>query len=474
MMTKLRRWLSPVVYLSNNWISLIGVVVVTAATVLWMALLPITVRGGISHPYYGILVYLLLPAVFVTGLILIPVGIYWQRRRQRAAGVYPSDFPPLDYRNRELRKLAGFIAVTTVVNVMIASQFTYSAVRYMDTVSFCGTTCHTVMKPEFTAYQGSPHSRVECVNCHIGPGASWFVRSKLSGVGQVFAVALHNYPTPIPVPVRNLRPARETCETCHWPQRFGEDGLRDIPTYADDEANTLTHTVLLVHIGGGQRGIGIHGMHLGQGVRVRYFASDERRQTIPWVEYTSGGQTTVFAASGAKPDPARIREMDCMDCHNRPTHVFELPERAMNHAMASGDISPTLPFAKKTGVEILKRSYSSEGEAASRIPAAFEDYYRSTYPQIYAQRREEIGKAAQRLLAIFNRNVFPEMRITWGTYVNNIGHTDSIGCFRCHDEQHTSPDGKTITQDCTSCHNPLAIDEKQPKVLTELGLEQNK
>jgi NapC/NirT cytochrome c family, N-terminal region len=474
MMTKLRRWLSPVVYLSNNWISLIGVVVVTAASVLWMALLPITVRGGISHPYFGILVYLLLPAVFVAGLILIPVGIYWQRRRQRAAGIYPSDFPPLDYQNRELRKLAGFIAVTTVVNVMIASQFTYSAVRYMDTVSFCGTTCHTVMKPEFTAYQGSPHSRVECVNCHIGPGASWFVRSKLSGVGQVFAVALHNYPTPIPVPVRNLRPARETCETCHWPQRFGEDGLRDIPTYADDETNTLTHTVLLVHIGGGRRGVGIHGMHLGEGVRVRYFASDERRQTIPWVEYTSGGRTTVFAASGAKADPARIREMDCMDCHNRPTHVFELPERAVDHAMAAGDISSTLPFAKKTGVEILKRPYSSEGEAASRIPAAFEDYYRNTYPQVYAQRREEIGKSAQKLLAIFNRNVFPEMKITWGTYVNNIGHTDSIGCFRCHDEQHTSSEGKTITQDCTACHNPLAIDEKQPKVLTELGLEQNK
>jgi hypothetical protein len=313
---------------------------------------------------------------------------------------------------------------------------------------------------------------VECVNCHIGPGASWFVRSKLSGVGQLFAVALHNYPAPIPVPVQNLRPARETCETCHWPQRFGEDRLRDIPTYADDEANTLTHTVLLVHIGGGQRRAGIHGMHLGDGVRVRYFASDERRQTIPWVEYTSGGQTTVFAAKGAKPDPAKVREMDCMDCHNRPTHVFELPERAVDHALSAGDISPTLPFVKKTAVEILKRPYSSEGEAASRIPAAFEEYYRNAYPQVYGQRREEIGKAAQKLLSIFNRNVFPEMKVTWGTYVNNIGHTDSVGCFRCHDELHASPGGKTITQDCTACHNPLAIDEKQPKVLSELGFEQ--
>jgi hypothetical protein len=474
MMTNLRQWLSPLVYLSNNWISLIGVVLVTAATVVWLMLLPLTLRAGITHPYLGILVYLLLPGVFVGGLILIPIGIYVKRRQQRAAGQYPTDFPPLDLQNRELRKLLAFVAVTTVLNIVIASQFTYSAVNYMDTVSFCGTTCHTVMKPEYTAYQGSPHSRVECVNCHIGRGASWFVRSKLSGVGQVFAVALHDYPTPIPVPVRNLRPARETCETCHWPQRFGQDSLRDIQTYADDETNTLTHTVLLVHIGGGQRGVGIHGMHLGEGVRVRYFASDERRQTIPWVEYTSGGQTTAFAASGAKPDPTRIREMDCMDCHNRPTHIFELPERAVDHAIASGEISPTLPFAKKKAVEILKQPYSSEGEAANRIPAAFEEYYRNSYPQIYAQRREDVAKASQKLLTIFNRNVFPEMKVTWGTYVNNIGHTDSVGCFRCHDEQHTSPGSKTITQDCTACHNPLAIDEKQPKVLTELGLEENK
>jgi hypothetical protein len=472
MMTQLRRWLTPLVYLSNNWISLIGVVLVTATGIIWLLLLPVTLRGAIAHPYVGILVYLMLPAVFFAGLILIPVGIYLKRRRERATGQYPTKFPPLDIYNRELRKLLAFVVVTSFLNIIITSQFAYSAVNYMDTVSFCGTTCHTVMHPEYTAYQGSPHSRVECVNCHIGPGASWFVRSKLSGVSQVFAVALNNYPTPIPVPVRNLRPARETCETCHWPQRFGEDRIRDITTYAEDETNTLTHTVLLVHIGGGQHRTGIHGIHLGEGVRVRYFASDERRQTIPWVEYTSGGRSVVYATAGAKPTPERIREMDCMDCHNRPTHIFQLPERAVDQALASGEISPTLPFAKKTGVEILKRPFATAGQAASRIPTAFEDYYRNSYPQLYAQRREDISRGGQKLLAIFNRNVFPEMKITWGTYVNNIGHTDFPGCFRCHDELHATADKKTITQDCTACHNPLAVDEKQPKILNQLGLEQ--
>jgi len=469
-MKRLREWLSPLVYLSNNWISLTGVVVVTAATVTWLLLLPVTLRGGILHPYFGILVYLLLPAIFVGGLLVVPLGIWLRRRRQRSAGIYPAEFPPLDLRNREMRKLAAFVAVTTFVNIIIASQFAYSAVRYMDTVSFCGTTCHTVMKPEYTAYQDSPHARVECVSCHIGSGASWFVRSKLSGVGQVFAVTLHNYPTPIPVPVRNLRPARETCETCHWPQKFGQDQLRDIPTFADDEKNTLTHTVLMVHVGGGKYGVGIHGRHLGVGVVVRYAASDERRQTIPWVEYTSEGHTTVFAAGGAKPDPAKIRVMDCMDCHNRPTHIFQLPERAVDQALYARDISPDLPFAKKQAVAILKQPYSSDDDAASRIPSAFENYYRTTYPDVYAQHKDDVHTAGQKLLAIFQRNVFPAMKITWGTYPNNIGHVDFDGCFRCHDEQHTSSEGKTITQDCSACHDMLASDEKDPKILKDLGL----
>jgi len=354
---------------------------------------------------------------------------------------------------------------------MIVSQFTYTAVRYMDSVSFCGQTCHTVMKPEFTAYQGSPHARVECVNCHIGSGASWFVRSKLSGMGQVFAVMLNNYPRPIPVPVRNLRPARETCEACHWPQKFGEDRVKDIVNYGSDEQNTPTHTVLLLHIGGGPYGVGIHGRHLGEGVQVRYFASDEKRQTIPWVEYTSGGKTTVYATEKTPaPDPDKIRVMDCVDCHNRPTHAFELPEHAMNRVISAGGISPTLPFAKKEGVEVLKQEYSSSEDAAARIPAAFEAYYQKNYPQIYAQRQDDVRHAAAAVLAAYERNVFPEMKVTWGTYLNNIGHTDSDGCFRCHDGSHSSTGNQSITQDCDACHNVLAASEKDPKILKDLGL----
>lgn len=468
--------LSPVVHLSNNWLSLIGVVVVTTATVFWLFLLPTTLGGDLHNPYYGMLAFLLLPVVFFLGLIFIPLGIYLRNRREHRRGLYPLEFPPLNWKNVEFRRLLVFVGVTTLVNIVIASQLTYGAVSYMETVTFCGQTCHTVMQPEFTAYQNSPHSRVECVQCHIGPGESWFVRSKLSGIRQVFAVTLHTYDTPIPTPVTNLRPARETCEACHWPEKYGEDRLRIVNKFGDDEANSLTKTVLLMKIGGGNHGIGIHGTHLGPGVHIRYGHSDMARQTIPWIEYNGPAGKTVYRAEGAPVDGKgfSIREMDCMDCHNRPSHTFKLPERAVDEAMFAGDLPADLPFAKKKGVEFLRKSYSSRAEAAIRIPAAVEAFYRESYPAVYAERRADLRRLGRGLLAIYSRNVFPEMKVSWGTYPNNIGHMDFPGCFRCHDDSHASADGRKVTQDCNACHNLLAMEEPAPKILSDLGVVESR
>jgi len=473
------RWptqLSPLVHLASNWISRIGVFGVTTATIFWLFLLPTTLRGEAHNPYNGILAFLVLPAFFFFGLALIPLGIYWRNRREKRHGLYPASFPPLNFKNVEFRRLLTFVGVTTFANLVIASQLTYGAVSYMETVSFCGQTCHTVMQPEFTAYQSSPHSRVACVECHIGPGESWFVRSKLSGIRQVFAVTFHTYDTPIPTPVTSLRPARETCEACHWPQKYGEDRLRVIDKFGDDENNSPTKTVLLLKIGGGNHGIGIHGTHLGPGVHIRYGHSDQQRQVIPWIEYNGPGGKTVYRAEGA---PAggkglSIREMDCMDCHNRPSHGFKLPDRAVDEAMAAGDMSPNLPFAHKESVEILKKTYVTRDAAANEIPAAFEAYYRQTYPAIYKDRHAEVMRSAQNLVAIYNRNIFPAMKITWGTYPNNIGHTDFPGCFRCHDDSHASADGRKVTQDCSACHSLLAVEEPSPKILTDLGVVESK
>jgi len=459
------------VHLSNNWISFLGVALVTGAAVFWLFLLPTLMRGEVENPYSGILLFLVLPGVFFTGLLLIPLGIYMVRRRERGRGARA--WPPLDWNNADLRRLVWFVIGATLVNGVIASQLTYSAVGYMDSVTFCGLTCHRVMAPEYTAYQNSPHARVECVKCHIGPGASWFVRSKLSGVGQVFAVALNTYPRPIPAPVENLRPARETCEACHWPQKYGGDRLRVVSHFAEDEANTHTKTVLMMHIGGGDGGPGIHGFHVAQGIVVEYAPADEKRQVIPWVRYRdASGKVTEYFAEGVKPEDVAklpVRVMDCVDCHNRPTHVFELPERAVDQAMAAGDISPALPAIRKTAVEILKKSYGSREEAATAIPAALHRFYQERYPQA-AGKVQQISRSAQSILAIYSRNIFPDMNVSWGTYPNNIGHTDFPGCFRCHDDLHASPDGRKISQDCSSCHNLLAMEEESPKILTELGL----
>jgi hypothetical protein len=470
-------WLAPYIHLSNNWISLVGVVLVTSATVFWLFLLPITMGSDTKNPYIGILAFLTLPGPFFGGLILIPLGMWLKRKREGGTGIYPPEFPPLSWANSDMRRLAYFLGITTVVNIVIASQIGYGAVNYMDSVTFCGQTCHTVMQPEFTAYQNSPHSNVECVKCHIGPGAGWFVKSKLAGMGQLVAVTFNTYPRPIPTPVHNLRPARETCEQCHWPQKYGEDRIKVVSKFAEDETNTLTKTVLLMKIGGGNRGIGIHGTHLGPGVNIRYAATDEHRQNIPWVEYNGpDGRKTLYVTPDAKPDGggAPIRQMDCMDCHNRPAHSYELPDRGVDKAMAAGRMSPALPFAKKKAVEILKAAYASREEAERTIPAAFAKYYQDSYPAIWAQRQTDVTSSGKELAAIWGRNIFPEMNVKWGAYPMNIGHTDFPGCFRCHDGSHSAKDGKSISQDCGACHNLLAMDEVNPKILTDLGIVESK
>lgn len=459
--------LAPIVSLSNNWISRIGVVLVTTAGILWLLLLPTYLKGHSSDPYMGILQFLLLPGVFFLGLFLIPVGI-WRRRKKGE----PTGLPPLTWQSPDLRKLIGFVAAATVINLIIGSQLTYRGVEYMESVQFCGQACHSVMKPEFTAYQSSPHSRVACVQCHIGPGAGWFVKSKLSGTWQVISVNLNLYPRPIPTPLENLRPARETCEQCHWPDKYGGNRLRVINSF-DDDGNE-TKTVLLMHIGGGDGPLrGIHGAHVGQGIKIRYKYAERTRQTIPWVEYSRNGEAREFTHKDAKPDDLakmEVREMDCLDCHTRPSHSYDMPNRAIDRAMTSGLIPSTLPKAKKYAMDVLQKEYATTAEAEAQIPTQFAALYQKEQPGVFASRRGDIDNASKAVLAAFGRNVFPEMKIKWGTYPNNIGHTDFTGCFRCHDEEHKTKDGAAITQDCNACHSLLAMDEKDPKVLEDLGL----
>ncbi len=479
MTTPNRPWrdrLSPLIHLSNNWISRIGVLLVTSAGVLWLFLLPTYLHGEAGSAYIGILLFLMLPMFFFAGLGLIPVGILIRKRQLGpSAGMREAiGMKSISWQNPDFRRLLTFVAGATIVNIAIGANLTYRAVEHMDSAGFCGTSCH-VMKPEYTAYQNSPHSRVPCVKCHVGPGASGFVESKLAGVHQLFAITFNTYQRPIPVPVPNLRPARETCEGCHWPDKYGADRVRVIPHYSDE--GVRSDSVLLMRIGSGSAGgYGIHTAHVGQGIRIRYAHTDAARQTIPWVEYGKNGEKTeFFAPKTSASDVAKmdIREMDCMDCHNRPSHSMQLPERAIDSAMAAGDIAADLPQIRKTALDILKKDYGTTERAEKEVGEAVRKFYREQLPQVADSRKADVERSAAGVLAIWQRNIFPEMNITWGTYVNNIGHNDFPGCFRCHDDEHKTTGGaKTIGQDCNGCHVMLAMEEEKPKILKDLGLRE--
>jgi nitrate/TMAO reductase-like tetraheme cytochrome c subunit len=456
--------------LTRHWLSLVGAFLVTTAVISWLFVLPQQIRGHAENPYIGIIVFLILPIVFFAGLALIPIGIYLSKRQIRK-GLAEETFD----RRIALQRLAWFFGLTTLANLFIGTQLTYSAVKHMETPQFCGASCHA-MNPEFAAYQNSPHSRVECVECHIAPGVAGSIEGKSAGVRHFLKTVTNTYRRPIPSAIESgyLVPATETCENCHWPQKFGGVRLRVFSKFAEDEANTRSETVLLMMIGGNKIQ-GIHGAHFGPGVHIRFAVADPKRQTIPWVEYRNGttGDTRTFAVSDSSPGSAKdlpIYEMQCVDCHNRPTHTFDLPEREMDKALALGEIPISLPFIKKKGLEALKTSYATSNEAHEKLPAALVSFYQQNYPDLYAKRSQDINQAAQAVLAIYNRNVFPDLKVTWGTYPNNLGHTDFPGCFRCHDGSHTTADGKAITQDCGTCHQPLAMDEASPEILKTLGI----
>jgi NapC/NirT cytochrome c family protein len=456
--------------LTQHWVSLLGAALVTTAVVSWLVVLPQTIRGHVDNPYLGIIVFLIVPVIFFAGLVLIPIGIYLSRRQIRK-GVAEVQFD----RKKMLRRVAWFFGGTSLLNLIIGTQFTYRAVKHMETPQFCGASCH-VMKPEFSAYQNAPHSKVECVECHVVPTGAGWIRAKTSGVRQLVEVVLNSYPRPIPsaLETNRLVPARDTCENCHWPQKFADVRLRVINKYGDDEANSHTQTVLMMMVGG-SKSSGIHGAHFGPGVHISFATADRARQSIPWVEYrnTATGAVDTYVSSDSSPDQVRTLpkyEMQCVDCHNRPSHTFDLPDRAMDRALALGDIAVTLPFIKKKSVELLKANYATSEEAADKLPRALVNFYQQNYSKVYTERSQDINQAAQAVLAIYNSNVFPDLKVSWGTYPNNLGHTDFPGCFRCHDGSHTAEGDKTITQDCSSCHEPLATDEASPEILKTLGI----
>ncbi len=448
---------------TQNWITLIGATIALIALFMIVFLFTISTFWEEGYTYIGVVIYILLPAVMVMGLILIPIGMFYQmwidRKRET---IDRPPWPRIDLNDPRHRNAFFVFSIGTTILLFFSAIGSYEAFHFTESTTFCGRLCHVVMHPEYKAYQHSPHARVACVDCHVGPGAGWYVRSKLSGAYQVYATLADIYPKPIPTPIENLRPARETCEQCHWPEKFYSQKLRLETHYLPDEQNTKWDIYLIMKIGAEHPALGlregIH-WHINPEVRVDYIAADEEREQLPWVRYTNlkTGEAVIYQDQDAPLEESQIQEqeirvMDCIDCHNRPSHSYKPPAFFVNEAMTGGVIPRELPEIKSVAMEICSGEFDDSETAMTFIREEIERFYQENYAEIYSSQKELIEKAIEGLQNAFSENVFPEMKLRWDAYPNHIGHVEFDGCFRCHNDRHASSDGRIISKDCNLCH----------------------
>jgi nitrate/TMAO reductase-like tetraheme cytochrome c subunit len=440
----------------QNWISLAGAIVAVGSLFAFILLFSMDMMWkGEKNPYLGILSYLIAPGFLILGLALVLAGA-WNQHRTRARVPYapPPRFAIDLSRPRDRWTLIWF-GVGTLGFMLLTAVGSYQTFHYTESVAFCGEVCHKVMEPEFTTYKAGDHARVACVQCHIGSGAAWYVKAKISGLHQVYAVTVNRFDRPIPTPVESLRPARDTCEQCHWPQKYSGGVERVRNHFMADDKNTPYTVRLLVNVGGGSPAHGpVGGIHWHMLVsnKVEYYAADARRQTIPWVRVTdSKGAVTVYRTGDFKGEPPaeQIRQMDCMDCHNRPAHKYVTPNDAVDEAMYLGRIDGALPGIRHAAVDLLTKEYATDGDADAAIDKGLHARYATA---------RNLGETVAAVQAVYRGNFFPEMKADWSKYPDNIGHLDSPGCFRCHDGKHAVAGNsrRMLSTDCNSCHTILA------------------
>lgn len=451
--------------LFRNYTSFTGAAIAFASLACIVLLFLIEITGATDNPYLSIFTWILLPTVLIFGLFVIFAGMWWERRRRRRAPDSGTlEYPMLDLNDPRRRRALFVFMGLSFIFVFMSAFGSYRAYEYSESVAFCGIACHVPMKPEYIAFQVAPHASLHCVDCHVGAGAGGYVGSKFSGIRRLYGQLTNNYSRPIASPVHDMPSTNETCAKCHWPQKFFGVQLKEFNRFAYDEHNTLRRTRLLVNTGGGSPTTGavsgIH-WHMNLANEVTYISTDKQRQVIPWVRIKdSAGTVTEYMATGAQLTPEQIaaspkRVMECIDCHNRPTHIYVSPDEAVNKSLVSGKLDPTLPFLKREAVAILSRPYSSTEEALNSISTNLPEFYRVNYSDVYAQKGEAIRGAVAEVRRLFTSYSFPEMKTDWKTHPNNIGHYYSQGCFRCHDGQHVSQTGKVIRNDCAICHTAL-------------------
>lgn len=444
-------------------LGLFGVAITTVCFTLLLLGLLGHITGLIENHYAAIVTFLLFPAGIVLGLVLIPVSFFIRRKRWFRQSLTKASLV-VDFGNKIHRRAVVLTIVLTVINAAIFSLVVYEAYHFTESDYFCGAVCHTVMAPEYTAYNRSPHAKVGCVECHIGSGAEWYVKAKLSGLRQVKAVIDGSYSTPIPAPVEHLRPARDTCEACHWPEKFHGKIVKQFITYSNDDQLEPYVEEIALHIGGRNPATdafeGIH-WHVSDDVKVEYYSLNNTRTAIGKIKVTKpNGITEEYDIEGSEDEAeegAHWRTMDCIDCHNRPTHVYEDLERKIDHGLFSKKLNPEIEGIREDAFTVMEMEYVSREEAQEQLIENLMSLQANRHgADFVAENEQAIISSGNYLLEVWMGNVWPKMDVTWGTYKGHNGHRyeeDGYGCFRCHDEEHETEFGKTISQDCAVCHD---------------------
>ncbi len=445
-------------------LGVLGISITTISITLMVVGLIAEILGLFHNPYSSLFTYLVLPGAMVLGLLLIPLAAYLRRRQWHKYGI-SRDHLKINLSNHKHRRFLIGLLVLSVINVSILIIIAYEGYHFTDSAFFCGVVCHQVMDPEYTAYQRSPHSRVKCVECHIGPGAQFFVRAKISGLRQVVAVLTDSYRRPIPAPVHELRPARDTCENCHWPEKFAGKKVKTFVSFTnDDQENPETNEIAL-HIGGHNpvtdKFEGIH-WHVSNDVEVYYLATDEKRTNIPRVRVkrADGTEDEFVKADGeehaAEGEHQEWRRMDCIDCHNRPTHIYDQADERIDFGLLSKRINPKIEGIREDSLKTVTSKYATREEAQEKIGPDLMALQQQRNPDQAKMYEKDIVQAGEYLVEIYLNNVWPETAVDWGTYNSHLGHDladEGFGCWRCHDEEHENENGDTISQDCALCHD---------------------
>jgi hypothetical protein len=345
------------------------------------------------------------------------------------------------------------LGVLTLI-VLLASAYAWD---YTNSPQFCGTACHT-MPPEYTAYLTSPHARIDCVDCHIGKGfITTRITRKAGDAKHIIRLAFKDYE--FPITAGELRPARETCEKCHFPEKFSDDSLRENKHFGNDPNNTPTSIYMILKTGGGAKRLGLGlGIHWHIENPIYYLPLDAEEQQIPYIRVESDdGSVTEYIDIESNFDPSQIaeedlKEMDCITCHNRITHLVNPPEDMIDKMLSQGVISPTIPDIRRQAVDLFYRKYDTTEMALTAIGGLI-NYYKTYKADFYQKNTELVDTAILELQNAYQQSVYVEQKSDWNSHPNNVGHEFSPGCFRCHDGKHLNDEEEAIRLECNICHS---------------------